>query len=74
MERTHRYEIALLREEQNLRISTAVHSVIISALGSQNLMRACRALRRNMQSGIEPIRSWLKSRAAKAAPIRGANR
>jgi DNA-binding GntR family transcriptional regulator len=68
MERTHRYEIALLREEKNLRISTAEHNVILSALRSGNLTRACQGLRRNMQSGIEPIRSWLKHRAAKTAP------
>jgi DNA-binding GntR family transcriptional regulator len=66
MDRTHRYEIALLREEQNLRISTAEHNLILSALRSGNLKRACQGLRRNMQSGIEPIRSWLKHR--KAAP------
>src|SRR5262249_17895286 len=54
MDRTHRYEIALLREERNLRISTAEHNLILSALGSGNLKRACLTLRRNMQSGIEP--------------------
>jgi DNA-binding GntR family transcriptional regulator len=74
MGRTHRYEIALLREEQNLRISAAEHNVILAALQSRNLKKACRALRRNMQSGIEPIRSWLKSRAASATPSREVDR
>jgi DNA-binding GntR family transcriptional regulator len=60
--RTRRYEMALMRERQNVRAASDEHQQIISALRAGNLEAACDALRRNMQSGFEPIAVWLKAR------------
>lgn len=60
--RTRRYELALMRERQNVRHASDEHNQIVSALRAGNLDAACDALRRNMQSGFEPIASWLKAR------------
>jgi len=60
--RTRRYEMALMREQNNVLNATDEHSAIIDALRVGDLDAACGALRRNMQSGFEPIAAWLKSR------------
>lgn len=60
--RTRRYELALMRERQNVRHASDEHNQIITALRAGNLDAACDALRRNMQSGFEPIAAWLKAR------------
>jgi len=62
MARTRRYEMALMREQNNVNNATDEHTAIINALRRGDLDRACVALRRNMQSGFEPIAAWLKSR------------
>jgi DNA-binding GntR family transcriptional regulator len=62
MWRTRRYEMALWREKRQVAISSDEHEKIMAALRAGNLERACQALRRNMQSGIEPIVAWLKAR------------
>lgn len=62
--RTRRYELALMREHQNVAVATGDHERIIAALKAGDLEAACAALKRNMQSGREPIVTWLKQRAA----------
>jgi DNA-binding GntR family transcriptional regulator len=63
--RTRRYEMALMREQNNVSNATDEHSAIIDALRVGDLDAACGALRRNMQSGFEPIAAWLKSRESR---------
>lgn len=60
--RTRRYEIALMRERENVSVSCATHKSIMAALRRRDLEGACAALRKNLQSGYEPIASWLKAR------------
>ena len=65
MQRTRRYEVALMRETKSVEISTGIHDKIISALRRKKLDAACDLLRENMQSGVSPIINWLRSRPAK---------
>lgn len=60
--RTRRYEMALMREQKNVGNAAGEHAAIIKALRAGDLETACEALRRNMQSGFDPIADWLKSR------------
>lgn len=62
--RTRRYELALMREQKNVGEATQDHLRIMAALKAGDLDKACAALKRNMQSGREPIVKWLKARAA----------
>lgn len=57
--RTRRYEMALMRERRNVRAASDEHGQILSALRAGNLEAACTLLRRNMESGFEPIAAWL---------------
>jgi len=68
--RTRRYELALMRETRNVLNATHEHEAILAALGAGDLEAACRALKRNMQSGREPILAWLRARGPnpKAGP------
>jgi DNA-binding GntR family transcriptional regulator len=68
MMRTRRYEIALMREQDNRDVAIGDHKQILSALHAGNLRSACTALKRNMQSGREPIINWLKSREKISPP------
>lgn len=63
MARTRRYEMALLREQGNVRVSASEHKRIIAALRAANLRAACAALRDNMRSGHEAILHWLQNRS-----------
>ncbi len=65
MVRTRRYELALMREKVNVGNATTDHEKIIVALKKNDLEAACAALKRNMQSGREPIVTWLKERVAR---------
>lgn len=60
--RTRRYELALMREQKNVGVATEDHERIMTALKAGDLAAACAALKRNMQSGREPIVAWLKTR------------
>ena len=60
--RTHRYEIALMREGRNVVAAKATHDEILAALGRGDLETACATLRRNLQTGFEPIAAWLRTR------------
>ncbi|HEX8170155.1 MAG TPA: GntR family transcriptional regulator [Thermoanaerobaculia bacterium] len=62
MRRTHRYEIAYLREQQHVREAGDAHAAVLRALRGNHLERACKALEKNMQNAIEPIVEWLRSR------------
>lgn len=66
IQRTRRYELALMRETSNVLRATEDHSRILAALREGNLAAACAALRRNMQSGRAPIVSWLRARESGA--------
>lgn len=61
--RTRRYELALMREQKNVAVATGDHAKIMFALKSGDLDAACMALKRNMQSGRDPIVAWLMLRA-----------
>jgi DNA-binding GntR family transcriptional regulator len=65
--RTRRYEVALLRDQPNLARASGDHDRILKALRSGDLAAACAGLKRNMQSGREPIIAWLTARNAKVA-------
>ena len=67
MRRTRRYEIAYMRERRHVGAATDEHGKILSALRARNLPRACEALRRNMESGVEPILAWLQDREKRSA-------
>lgn len=62
MRRTHRYEVALMREKGNVLAATTNHRSIMAALKRHELEAACAALRANLESGRAPIAAWLRSR------------
>lgn len=64
--RTRRYELALMREQQNVAAATGEHNAIITGLSAGDLPNAIEALRHNLQSGLEPIRAWLKTKGDKS--------
>ena len=72
--RSRRYETALMRERSNVRGASDDHKKILAALRARDLPRACEALRRNLQSGIEPVLAWLKTREKTSAGKRGADK
>ncbi len=63
--RTRRYELALMREHKNVGVAMQDHERIMAALKAGDLRKACAALKQNMQSGREPIVTWLKQRVAR---------
>jgi DNA-binding GntR family transcriptional regulator len=64
IQRTRRYELALLREAPNRLQAGEDHERILASLRAGDLAAACAALKANMQSGREPIVAWLKARGA----------
>lgn len=60
--RTRRYEVAYFRATRHVDIATDEHDRILDHLERDDLEGACLALRRNMQSAVEPILDWLTSR------------
>jgi DNA-binding GntR family transcriptional regulator len=62
MERTTRYEIALMREQINVKHTVGTHGRILAALRSRDLPGACRILRQSMEGGRPIIERWLESR------------
>ena len=67
IQRTRRYEIALMRESRNVAVATANHKKIMTALRKRDLRAACTALRNNLRTGREPILAWLKSHEIREA-------
>jgi DNA-binding GntR family transcriptional regulator len=64
--RTHRYEIALMRERRNVAVATDNHRDIMAALRRDDLGGAVEGLRRNLTTGYAPIRAWLAAREENA--------
>jgi DNA-binding GntR family transcriptional regulator len=62
---TRRYELALMRERKQVDIATETHSEIIAALRQGDVEAAAAILKKNMETGGEPIRQWLLEREAK---------
>lgn len=62
IQRTRRYEMALMRESRNVAVATANHKEIMAALRKRDLRAACAALKNNLRTGREPILAWLKGR------------
>jgi DNA-binding GntR family transcriptional regulator len=65
IQRTRRYEIALMRERKNVLVAIADHNAIVAALRRGDLDAACAALRTNLQTGRAPIVEWLTEREMK---------
>jgi DNA-binding GntR family transcriptional regulator len=63
MQRTRRYELALMRERKNVSVATEEHDRVVAAVEAGDLEDACAALKRNLQSGREPVIAWLRQRA-----------
>ena len=63
--RTRRYELALMRERRNVAAAAADHRDILAALQRRDLNAACAALRRNLETGSEPIAAWLRARESR---------
>ncbi|MFL6764393.1 MAG: GntR family transcriptional regulator [Sphingomicrobium sp.] len=66
MRRTRRYELALMRERREVEVATGTHARIMAALRRGDLSRAADILKRNMETGREPIRRWLLEREEQA--------
>ncbi|HEX8642893.1 MAG TPA: GntR family transcriptional regulator [Allosphingosinicella sp.] len=64
--RTRRYEIALMRERANVAVATGNHLDIMAALRRRDLEGAVEGLRRNLTTGLGPIRAWLEAREREA--------
>ncbi|HKG33317.1 MAG TPA: GntR family transcriptional regulator [Gemmatimonadales bacterium] len=62
MRRTHRYELAWMREAPNVARSGGGHARVIAALRAGDLAAACAALKQNMQVAHGPIIEWLRGR------------
>jgi DNA-binding GntR family transcriptional regulator len=62
IQRTRRYEIALMRERKNVLVAIADHNAIMAALRREDLEAACTALRINLKTGRTPIVQWLTER------------
>lgn len=64
--RTRRYELALMREREQVDVATDTHSEIIAALRRGELEAAAGILKHNLETGGEPIRRWLLEREARS--------
>ena len=62
MRRTRRYELAYMREQNNVAATTTHHELILSRLRKRDLRGACAAVRKNMQIGMKPIAHWLREK------------
>ncbi|MFL5384326.1 MAG: GntR family transcriptional regulator [Longimicrobiaceae bacterium] len=68
--RTRRYELALMRERENVLAAGDAHETIMAALERRDLEAACAALKSNLQTGFEPIAAWLLTREPRGKPSR----
>jgi DNA-binding GntR family transcriptional regulator len=62
MRRTRRYELALMRERQQVDVATGTHREIIAKLRDGDIEAAASILKRNLETGGDPIRRWLLER------------
>ena len=60
--RTRRYELGLMKARSNVTRATGDHEAILAALEAGDLDAACEGLKRNMESGKQPILDWLAER------------
>ncbi len=67
IERTRRYELALMREAKNVATATGEHEAVMTALRASDLDAACAALKQNLTTGRAPIVKWLRERT----PVKG---
>lgn len=67
IERTCRYELALMREAKNVATATGEHEAVMAALRKGDLEAACAALKQNLTTGRAPIVKWLQERK----PVKG---
>lgn len=67
IERTRRYELALMREAKNVATATGEHEAVMAALRAGDLDAACAALKQNLTTGRAPIVKWLRERT----PVKG---
>jgi DNA-binding GntR family transcriptional regulator len=65
--RTRRYEVALMRETPNRQVASEDHARIMEALRHGDLPAACEGLKHNMETGFQPVLTWLAARAAAEA-------
>lgn len=59
---TRRYEQAYFREAGHVENAFGEHDLILAALDDDDLKAACRALRKNMESGVAPLQDWIRHR------------
>ncbi len=62
IERTRRYELALMREAKNVATATGEHEAVMAALRAGDIETACSALKQNLTTGRAPIVKWLRER------------
>ena len=62
--RTRRYEAAYFRATRHVGVAIGEHERILDLLDDGDLERACRALKQNMQSAVDPILQWLDGRSS----------
>lgn len=62
MARTRRYEVAYFRETEHVEVAGEEHRRILESLEAGDLDAACRRLRQNMQTAVDPILAWLGRR------------
>jgi DNA-binding GntR family transcriptional regulator len=72
IQRTHRYELALMRERMNVWQTIEDHERILQALRQSDLEAACTELKQAMMSGVRPIVAWLTERERQRAPAKEA--
>ncbi len=62
MQKTRRYELAVLRETRVLASSSASKAEIVDYLRRGQLTRACSRLRKSLEDGVKPVLEWLAQR------------
>jgi len=62
MARTRRYEVAYFRETEHVETAGEEHRRILESLEVGDLDAACRRLRQNLQTAVDPVLSWLGRR------------
>lgn len=67
MRRTSRYELAYMRQAENVSVAVEEHELILDACGRGDHRGAVAALGRNMQSADGPLTEWLMARATENA-------
>jgi len=61
---TQRYELVYFRETAHLDTASREHDEVLAAAARNDLVAACDALRRNLQSAVKPLQAWMETRRA----------